>query len=187
VNRDQLHIDRLTAEHDVSTFDSGVAELDDWIRRHAIAAQAMDSARTFVAVRQRTVIGYFSLTMGSVRKKDVPQKLVRGLPGYPVGMVLLARLAVDKKTQGEGIGALLLSEALRRAVTAGEAAAARLVVVDAIDDNAEAFYRHFGFLPAPEHPHRLFRRMKDIRASLDEAGSAPSTPSTSSSRPHTLG
>jgi predicted N-acetyltransferase YhbS len=127
----------------------------------------MDSARTFVAVRQGAIVGYSSLTMGSVRKKDAPQKLVRGLPGYPVGMVLLARLAVDKKAQGEGIGALLLSEALRRAVAAGEAAAARLVVVDAIDDNAEAFYRHFGFLPAPEHPHRLFRRMKDLRASLD--------------------
>jgi GNAT superfamily N-acetyltransferase len=171
VSRDRLHIDRLTAEHDVSTFDCGVAEVDDWIRRYAVAAQVMDSARTFVAV-QGTVIGYFSLTMGSVRKKDAPQKLVRGLPGYPVGMVLLARLAVDKKAQGDGIGTLLLAEALRRAVAAGEAAAARLVVVDAIDDNAEAFYRHFGFLPAPEHPHRLFRRMKDIRASLDEAGPA---------------
>jgi predicted N-acetyltransferase YhbS len=92
---------------------------------------------------------------------------VQGLPAYPVGMVLLARLAVDRGEQGKGTGALLLSEALRKAVTAGEAAAARLVVVDATDDDAVRFYERFGFVAAPEHPRRLYRRMKDIRASLE--------------------
>ena len=61
----------------------------------------------------------------------------------------------------------MLAEALRKAVAAGEAAAARLVVVDAIDDAAVRFYERFGFIAAPDHPHRLYRRMKDIRASLD--------------------
>lgn len=65
-----------------------------------------------------------------------------------------------------GFGAFLLAEALVRAAAAGEAAAARLVVVDAIDDDAVAFYEHFGFIPAPEHPRRLYRRTNDIRASL---------------------
>jgi predicted N-acetyltransferase YhbS len=84
-------------------------------------------------------------------------------------MVLLARLAVQRLQQGEGHGALLLTEALRKAVAAGEPAAARLVVVDAIDDRAAAFYAHHGFVATPEHPLRLHWRMKDIRASLGAA------------------
>ncbi len=91
------------------------------------------------------------------------------MPAYPVGMILLARLAVHHLHQGEGHGARLLAEALRKAVTAGEAAAARLVVVDAIDDQAAAFYARHGFVAAPEHPMRLYRRTRDIRASLATA------------------
>lgn len=127
----------------------------------------MDSVRTFVLTRGGRVVGYFSLTMGSVLRHDAPAKLVRGLPAYPVGMVLLARLAVDRGQQGVGLGAMLLAEALRKAVAAGEAAAARLVVVDAIDESAVRFYECYGFIRAPEHPLRLYRRMKDLRASLD--------------------
>jgi len=161
-----LRVERLDAGHNLSAFDSGNDQLDSWLRRHALAAQRMDSARTFVVVAGTGIVGYFSLTMGSVRRADAPAKLIRGLPAYPVGMVLLARLAVDRHYQGQGIGAALLAEALRKAVTAGEAVAARLVVVDAIDDNAGAFYRHHGFIPAPEHGFRLYRTMKDLRASL---------------------
>jgi len=161
-------IERLASGHDLDAFSCGNQELDDWLRRHALAAQAMDSARTFVLVRGTMVIGYFSLTMGSVQRADAPAKLVRGLPQYPVGTVLLARLAIDSRSQGEGLGGRILAHALRKAVAAGEAAAARLVVVDAIDDTATAFYARHGFVPAPEHPHRLYRRMKDIRASFGD-------------------
>ncbi len=71
--------------------------------------------------------------------------------------------------QGRGLGATLLADSLRKAVAAGEAAAARLVVVDAIDANAARFYERYGFIPAPEHPLRLYRRMKDIARSLQDA------------------
>jgi len=161
-----LRVERLDARHDVGAFDSGKDELDSWLHRHALAAQQMDSVRTFLVTTGTEIVGYFSLTMGSVRRADAPAKLIRGLPAYPVGMVLLARLAVDRHHHGRGLGAVVLAEALRKAVTAGEAAAARLVVVDAIDDTAAAFYRHHGFIPAPEHDLRLYRRTKDIRASL---------------------
>ena len=166
MSRRRLRLERLGPHHDLGDFDSGNEELDGWLRRHALAAQQMDSARTFVITRDDRVVGSFSLTMGSVLRADAPAKLVRGLPAYPVGMVLLARLAVDRRDQGKGSGALLLSEALRKAVAAGEAVAARLVVVDAIDDDAVRFYERFGFITAPEHPRRLYRRMKDIRSSL---------------------
>lgn len=168
MSRPHLRLERIDAHHDLSTFQSGNDELDTWLRRHALAAQQMDSARTFVLTHNDVVIGYFSLTMGSVLRADAPAKLVRGLPAYPVGMVLLARLAVDGREQGGGLGAQLLAEALRKAVAAGEAAAARLVVVDAADDQAQRFYKHYGFISAPEQPLRLYRRMKDIRASLEK-------------------
>ena len=161
----ELRLERLHAGHDVRSFDSGNAELAGWLHRHALAQQ-MDSARTFLLLEGERILGYFSLTMGSVRREEAPRRLVRGLPGYPVGMVLLARLAVDQTEQGRGRGAPLLAEALRKAVVAGEAAAARLVVIDAIDEQAASFYRHHGFVPAPDHPSRLYRRMSDIRASL---------------------
>ena len=162
-------LERLDAHHYVTTFNSGNEDLDTWLQRHALAAQRMDSARTFVATRSGRVIGYFSLTMGSVLRADSPAKLVRGMPAYPVGMVLLARLAVDQSQHGKCVGAMLLAEALRKAVAAGEVAAARLIVVDAVDDSAAAFYHRYGFIGTPENPLRYYRRMKDVRASLDSS------------------
>jgi len=131
----------------------------------------MDTARTFVAVRAGRVVGYTSLTMGSVRRSDAPARLVRGLPGYPVGMVLIARLAVDRAEQGTGLGTRLLADALRMAVLAGESVAARLIAVDAIDEQAARFYRQHGFTDTLDHRLRLYRRMKDVRASLEQAAS----------------
>lgn len=168
------HLERLDERRDLADFRSGNDALDTWLKDHALASQRMDSARTFVLVNNGAIEGYFSLTMGSVRRADAPRKLVRGLPAYPVGVALLARLAVHADAQGQGIGALLLAEALRKAVAAGEAAAARLVVVDAIDEAAARFYSHHGFIAVPEHPHRLYRRIKDIRGSLDQAAGMPS-------------
>lgn len=163
-----MRLERLDAHHELATFDCGNEELNGWLRRHGLAAQRMDSARTFVLVERGRVIGYFSLTMGSVLRRDAPSQLVRGMPGYPIGMVLLARLAVDRKHQGHGLGATLLAEALRKAIAAGEAAAARLVVVDAIDESAALFYERHGFLRVPEHSLRLYRSMQDIVRSLEE-------------------
>jgi GNAT superfamily N-acetyltransferase len=164
----RLCLERLDAHHELAGFDSGNEELDGWLRRHGLAAQQMDSARTFVVTRNDQVVGYFSLTMGSVLRQDAPAKLVRGLPAYPIGMVLVARLAVDRREQGQGLGGTLLAEATRKALVAAEAAAARLLVVDAIDENAARFYERHGFIRTPELPLRLHRRMKDVRASLKE-------------------
>ena len=125
----RVQLARLDAHHDVSTLNSGNEVLDAWLRRHAIAAQHMDTARTFIATRRGRAGGYVSLTMGSV----------------------------------------LLAEALRKAVAAGEVAAARLIVVDAVDEDAAVFYQRYGFIRAPENPLRFYRRMKDVRASLDSS------------------
>ena len=91
------------------------------------------------------------------------------MPRYPIGTILIARLAVDVRCQGQRLGSRLLSEALRRAVAASDAAAARLVVVDAIDEAAVGFYQRWGFIDAPDNPRLLYRKMSDVRASLDGA------------------
>lgn len=162
----ELRLERLGADHDFGGFACGVEDLDHWLRRHALAAQHMDSARSFVVVRRQRVVGYVSLTMGSVQRADAPAALVRGMPAYPVPMVLIARLAVDRAEQGSGLGTRLLADALRMAVQASEAVAARLVVVDAVDESAARFYRRHGFTETLDHPLRLYRRMTDVRASI---------------------
>lgn len=161
-------LERFSGEHDIGSFDCGNEELNGWLQRHASASHRADLARTYLAVDGPVVAGYVSLTTGSVRPTDAPKRLVRGMPRYPIGTVLVARLAVDRQYQGRRIGSRLLAEALHRAVAASDAAAARLVVVDAVDDAAVDFYRRWGFVEAPENPRRLFRKMADVRASLGD-------------------
>ena len=167
----EVNLVLLTAGLDIGgleEFDCGREELDEWLRRHGVASHKADLARTFLALDGHTVAGYVSLTTGSVRPEDAPKRLARGMPRYPIGIVLIARLAVDRRHQGKRLGSRLLAEGLRRAVAASDAAAARLVVVDALDGDAAAFYRRWGFIDTPGNPLRLFRKMSDIRASLGD-------------------
>jgi GNAT superfamily N-acetyltransferase len=162
-----LRLALLTAEHDISSFDCGNDQLTGWLIRHASASQRADLARTYLAMEGEQVIGYVSLTTGSVRHDEAPRRYARGMPAYPIPTILIARLAVDHDHQGRQLGSRLLAEALRLAVVASDAAAARLVVVDAIDGRAAAFYRKQGFIDVPENPLRLYRKISDIRRSLD--------------------
>lgn len=165
----ELRLVQLTADHDVTRFDCGNAELDGWLVDHARASQRADLARTYLAFHGDDLAGYVSLATGSVRREDAPRRYARGMPGYPIPTILIARLAVDRRHQGRRVGSRLLAEALRRAVAASDAIAARLVVVDAIDERAAAFYRHWGFIEVPENPGRLYRKIADIRRSLPDA------------------
>lgn len=164
-----LRLALLTAEHDVSTFDCGNDQLTSWLIRHALASQRADLARTYVALQGEHVVGYLSLTTGSVRRDEAPKRYSRGMPAHPIPTILIARLAVDHRHQGQQLGRRLLAEALRLAVAASDAAAARLVVVDAIDEPAAAFYRKWGFVEVPENPLRLYRKISDIRRSLGDS------------------
>ena len=142
--------------------------MDRWFAEHAWVAQRQDSARTFVLIDDADrVVGFYSLAMGSVEKAAAPSRLVRGLPRHPVPMVLLARLAIDESAQGAGLGTSLLFEALHRAALAAEHAAARLIAVDPIDDDARRFYLRWGFAPVEgDVGGRLFVRTRDALASL---------------------
>jgi len=163
-----LRLVLLTGDHDLSGFDCGNEQLNGWLIDHALASQKADLARTYLALIDDTVAAYVSLTTGSVRPERAPRRYARGMPRHPIPTILVARLAVDRPHQGQRLGSRVLAEALRRAVAASDAAAARLVVVDAIDDRAAAFYRRWGFIDIPENPSRLFRKVSDIRRSLKD-------------------
>ena len=157
----------ITQLHDLSRFDSGNEVLDGWLRGSAITADRMGTARTYVwtAAENSVVVGYFSLCPHEVRRDALPSKLTHGAP-YAIPAILLARLALDRSLQGQGLGSSLLLDALSRASEAVAIVGGRLVVVDAIDDQAERFYEHHGFRPAPSRPMRLFRKVSDIAAAV---------------------
>jgi GNAT superfamily N-acetyltransferase len=163
-----VRVERLAEHHHRSSFRCGNEVMDRWFSEHAWTAQRQDSARTFVLVDDdERVLGFYSLTMGSVEKAAAPTRLVRGMPRHPVPVVLLARLAIDESARGRGLGSSLLFEALHRAALAAEHAAARLIVVDPIDDDARRFYERWGFRAVDGDPGgRLFVRTRDALASF---------------------
>lgn len=159
----------LGDDHDLDGLDCGNEQLDVWLAKHARASHKADLARTYLALADGRVVGYVSLTTGSVDRNEVPRRFARGMPAYPLPMILIARLAVAREQQGRRLGSRLLAEALRMAVTASDAVAARMVVVDAIDEPAAAFYRRWGFIDLPENPLRLYCKISEIRRSLADA------------------
>ena len=157
----------LTEVHDVLRFDCGNEALNRFLQRYALINQRNQSARTYVALRGETrVIGYYSLAAASAEYETVPTRIAKGLAQHPIPLTLLARLAVDQAEQGSGIGAGLLKDALKRFVQAQAIIGARALVVQAKDEEAVAFYRHFGFEPSPIDAFHLFLMTKDIHECL---------------------
>jgi predicted N-acetyltransferase YhbS len=156
-------VERLTDRHQAEGFDCGNVDLDNWLTRIALVAARAGTAATYVLCRGSRVVGYYALAMGSVSHSSAPSRLRRGMPD-PVPVVVLARLALDHSEQGNRLGGHLLVDALRRCVRGGQEFGARAVVVDAIDDRAAAFYRHFGFHDL--EGLRLWRRLADVAQAL---------------------
>lgn len=157
--------ERITARHDPAEFACGDQTLDDWLTGSALTADATGTARTYVWTETNKVVGYFSLCPHEVRRDELPSKLSHGAP-HSIPAILLARLALDRRLHGHGLGASLLLDALTRAADAIEIAGGRLIVVDAIDEPARRFYEHHGFRAAPTRPARLFRKASDVAAAL---------------------
>ena len=163
-------IEKLGKVHSVSSFDCGKEPLNDWLKRFALTNEQSDAARTYVLHRSGRVVGYYSLTAGSVRKEESSARIAKGLANHPIGVILLARLAVDKGERGSGLGKRLLVDALSRCMEAADAIGARAILVHAIDDEAAAFYKKFGFDPSPLDPRQLMLLMKGLRATLRSIG-----------------
>jgi predicted N-acetyltransferase YhbS len=165
-----MKVERLGEEHDLAGFSCGNKSLDDWLRLHALENQRRNLSRTFVLVDDGgVVVGYYALSMGGVAKDDLPRTLGRSLPSYQIGMVLLARLAIDARRQREGLGRDLLVDAIVRAAAAGQHAAARFIAVDPIDETARRFYSRFGFRNIDgDQQGRMYMRIDEALQSFQE-------------------
>lgn len=158
------NIERLGPQHDLSSFDCGSEPLNRYLKSFASANQASGSATTYLALAENTVAGYYSLAVGSIAHDDAPVRMKKGLARHAIPIMLLARLGVDHAFHGQGLGKGLLLDGLRRTVQVADIAGLRAVVVHAKDDQARAFYEHFGFELLPGQSLTLFRLLKDIRA-----------------------
>lgn len=168
-----LWVERLAKHHRRRGFQSGRPALDDWFHRFAGQAdRRQHSARVWVLCDSeidegRRPIGYYALVAHAVTVAATPAELSRGLPpGYPIGAVLLARLAIDEQHQGRGLGTRLLADAVRHIASSDEHVAVPLLVVDAIDEEAATFYERHGFQRMPSDRLRLAARLVDIRRTL---------------------
>jgi GNAT superfamily N-acetyltransferase len=163
-------IRRLEEFDEVAGFDCGDEPLNNYLRRHAWTNQQKVSIGvTYVAVDEsapRIVLGYFTLATSSVPRDRLPQKYVRGLPPYDLPLILLARLAVDRRFSGRGLGHALISEALKITLRVADEVGCRCIVTDAYPEKA-GWYARYGFIPlegaSASGPQRMFLDVRTIR------------------------
>lgn len=161
-----LRIEKLDRRHAVDGFDCGHEALDQFLVHDAFPSQQANASQTYLALSGEEVVGYYTLVVGQVEYEGAPQRLKKGLARHPVPIMLLARLAVSRNRQGQGIGSGMLKDALLRTLAAADIAGIRAFAVHAKDDESKAFYERFDFLPSPTDPYHRFRLIKDIRGSL---------------------
>ena len=161
-------ISRIRRDHVRGGFDSGVAELDEYLRRFARQNDERGIAITYVATRddQLEVLGYVTIRVGEVAHDDLSEEEAKRLPRYPVPVVHLARLAVDRSAQGQRLGERLLVFALRKARDVAEEVGVRAVEVLATGEAARDFYRKYGFEELADDRLHLYLSMRTVRRLL---------------------
>jgi GNAT superfamily N-acetyltransferase len=160
------HVEPLDVGHDLDGFACGRRDLDGWLTRHARGA-ARQGTRTYLLIEDASgaVAGYFAPAPHLIEREQAPRSVGRGAPRR-IPAILLAKLALQKSLQGQGLGSELLVCALTTVVAAARAAGGRIVVVDAIDDDAAAFYRAHDFEPSPTNPYRLVLKLSTVAKAL---------------------
>lgn len=156
----------LTEEHETDSFDSIEPQLNDWLRRRARPNQASGASRTYVVCEGKVVVAYYALASGAIAQAAVPGRFRRNMPN-PIPVVVLARLAVDRRYQGRGLGRALFRNAALRIAHAADTIGIRGIVVHAISEEARKFYIALGFEPCPHEPMTLVVTLRDIRAALE--------------------
>ena len=157
--------EHLTAAHDVSAFDSGVPDLDGWLRKRALANEETGASRNYVVCAGGRVVGYYALATGGVAQVQAPGRVRRNMPD-PVPVMILARLAVDRGWRGRNLGASLLRDAVVRTLQAAEIGGIRAILVDAISEDAKRFYERHGFRVSPLDPMILMITVADAKKAL---------------------
>lgn len=159
----------LDRHHATDDFDCGAEALNDYLKSYAYINNQNNSSRTYVVCQDEKVIGFYTLAPGSVSREEAPLRVIKGLGRYRVSVIILARLAVDKKCQGMHLGEGLLKDALVKILSASDSIGGRAVLVNAKDSKAKSFYVKYGFEQSPvkELEFQLYLLIKDIKKSLD--------------------
>ena len=150
------NIEPLATEHDRRNFSCGVDALDEYLRRFARQHAASNVSRTYVAAKGTEILGFYSLAMSAVRKDNLPAKYVGRFPNFPLPVARLARLAVAIRHQRQGLGELLLADALQRCLRLSTEIGMVGVIVDAKDEAARGWYARYEFEPLPDSPLTLW-------------------------------
>jgi GNAT superfamily N-acetyltransferase len=157
----------IRADHQLSNFDSGELSLNDWLKKRALKNHVSGASRCFVVCSGVEVIGYYSLSAGAISQEAAPKAMRRNMPD-PLPILLLGRLAVDKRYHNQGIGQALLRDAMLRAVNVAEEAGVFAILVHALTDSAKQFYLSRGFIESPLQPMTLLMTIATIRSILAE-------------------
>lgn len=153
----------LTVNHQLDSFSCGETELDNWLKKRAMANQLRGASRTFVVTdKQNSVLGYYALAGGAVALQAATANVRRNMPD-PLPVLVLARLAVDTRAQGMKVGAGLLQDAVQRAVNVSQNTGVRALLVHALNDRAKQFYQHYGFAESPINPLVLMLRLTNTK------------------------
>ena len=154
----------LSSVQRLDEFECGELVLDEWLKRRAQANQLSGGSRTFVVADQdNCVYGYYAMAAGAVAHQMATSAIRRNMPD-PIPVMVLARLAVDRRAQGMHLGASLLQDAVNRAVAVSFNAGVRALLVHALHDRARQFYEHYGFQASPVHPMTLMLRLGTVNS-----------------------
>ena len=156
----------IGAGHDLSDFDSGEPSLDEWLEKRALKNHASGASRCFVLCAGTTV-GYYSLSAGAISHEAAPKAMRRNMPD-PLPLLLLGRLAIDRRYHNQGLGSALLRDAMIRAIAVASDAGVFAIMVHALSPAAKQFYLSRGFVPSPLQPMTLIMTLETVRSILKE-------------------
>jgi GNAT superfamily N-acetyltransferase len=163
-----IRLERLSRGHARRDFRCGEESVDSWLATKSLQHQEKHLSVTKLLVDDREEIaGYYTLATGQVDFSDLPTEVAKHLPRRLLPVAVLAWLGVRSSRQGQGLGRLLLAQALRDCWEAGKTFAFVAVVLDCIDDRAKAFYQQWGFQELPDHPCRLFVSARQLDAMME--------------------
>jgi len=163
-NKNNLIIEALATKHNRTGFKCGIGSLDDYIKKQARQDVKRRISQVFIATEPSSpgiIAGYYTLSSLSVELNNLPEALACKLPRHPIPAALIGRLAVSIHAQKNGIGKMLLIDAIKRTLAVSEEIAIYAVVVDAINEDAQSFYEQFGFTPL-NSDRRLFLPLKSL-------------------------
>lgn len=163
------HEEPIGKQHDRAAFDCGEAALNDFLHRYARKSHELGGAKTFLAVDDATgsaILGFYSLSPASIEYARTPEIVRRGLARHDVPAFRLARLAVDRRIQGQGLGGQLLLAAGRRCIRASEEVGGVALLIDAKNEKVAGWYASYGAVPILDAPLSLLLPLKTVEAAL---------------------